>query len=185
MAKVPVNKHQPIYQVPSNPTAVRTKKYGLPTKKYTRLAFKHLWESQWKWIFVPIALIIGNIVLNVTKAYPNIWIYVVIVIGVILYGVFWVIQFVGITQLEQYKPMFEKYQYEIDPRQILMKINQKEGGVMKWEQIQSAYQDAEGFVLVISRGQFIYLPYTIFNSEHDQKVVARILKQKNLLKAEN
>ena len=145
---------------------------------------KHLFQSQLKWALIPLALLIGNIVLNVTKTYPNIWIYVVIVIGVLLYILFWVIQFVGITQLEQYKPMFEKYQYEIDPRQIFMKINQKEGGVMKWEQIQSAYKDKEGFVLVISRGQFLYLPFSIFNSEHDLKVIGRILKQKNLLKEE-
>lgn len=182
MAKVPVNKHQPIYQVPSNPTAVRTKKYALPTKKYTRLALSHLVKDQLKWVWIPVALIIGNVILNVTNTYPNIWIYIMIVIGVLLYALFWVIQFVGVTQLEQYKPMFEKYQYEIDPRQIILKINQKEGGVMKWEQIQSAYQDKEGFVLVISRGQFLYFPYSIFNSEHDQKIVARILKQKNLLK---
>jgi len=182
MAKVPVNKHQPIYQVPSNPTAVRTKKYALPTKKYTRLALSHLVKDQLKWVWIPVALIIGNVILNVTDTYPNIWIYIMIVIGVLLYALFWVIQFVGVTQLEQYKPMFEKYQYEIDPRQIILKINQKEGGVMKWEQIQSAYQDKEGFVLVISRGQFLYFPYSIFNSEHDQKIVARILKQKNLLK---
>ncbi|GAA4435122.1 hypothetical protein GCM10023091_11050 [Ravibacter arvi] len=185
MAKVPVNKHQPIYQVPSNPTAVRTKKYALPTKKYTRLALKHLFQAQMKWALIPLALIIGNVALNLTKAYPNVWIYVVIVIGVLLYILFWVIQFMGITQLEQYKPMFEKYQYEIDPRQIFMKINQKEGGVMKWEQIQSAYKDPEGFVLVISRGQFLYLPFHIFNSEHDLKIMGRILKQKNLIKDEN
>src|SRR5690606_12714485 len=130
MAKVPVNKHQPIYQVPSNPTAVRTKKYALPTKKYTRLALSHLVKDQLKWVWIPVALIIGNVILNVTNTYPNIWIYIMIVIGVLLYALFWVIQFVGVTQLEQYKPMFEKYQYEIDPRQIILKINQKEGGVM-------------------------------------------------------
>ncbi len=184
MAKVQVNKHQPVYQMPSNPTAVRTKKYGLTTKKYVRLALKHLVQSQWKWGFIPLALLIGNIVLNVTGAYPNLWIYVVLLIGVLLYVLFWVIQFIGITQLEQYKPMFERYLYEIDPKQILMKINQKEGGVMKWEQIQSAYKEKEAFVLVISKGQFIYLPFSIFNSDHDQKVLERILKQKNLLPAE-
>lgn len=182
MAKVPVNKHQPIYQIPTNPTAVRTKKYALPTKKYTRLALKHLVKEQLKWALIPVALIIGNIILNVTGTYPNIWIYVMIVIGVLLYVLFWVIQFVGITQLEQYKPMFERYQYEIDPRQIIMKINPKEGGVMKWEQIKSVYKEKDGFVMVISRGQFLYLPYNIFNSDHDLKIVTRILKQKNYIK---
>ncbi|WP_247236243.1 YcxB family protein [Telluribacter sp. SYSU D00476] len=182
MAKVPVNKHQPMYQMPSNPAAVKTKKYALDNKKYISLAMRHFIKTQWKWVFVPLALILVNAILGITGVYPNIWIYVTIFVGVILYLLFWVIQFTGITQLEQYKPLFEKYQYEIDNRQILMKINQKEGGVMKWEQIQEVYKDKEAFVMVISRGQFIYLPYSIFNSEHDLKVMERILKQKNFLK---
>ncbi|GAB2791847.1 hypothetical protein GCM10027275_40870 [Rhabdobacter roseus] len=183
MAKVSVNKHQPVYQMPSNPAAVRTKKYALGTKKYISLAMRHFLKSQLKWGLIPLALILINAIVSLTGLYPNIWIYVTILVGVVLYLLFWVIQFTGITQLEQYKPMFEKFMYEIDNRQILMKMNQKEGGVMKWEQIKEAYKDKEAYVLVISRGQFIYLPYNIFNSEHDMKVFDRILKQKELIKA--
>lgn len=181
MAKTPVNKHQPVYQMPSSPGAVKTKKYALDNKKYIALAMRHFFKDQWKWSFIPIALIIINVILNVTRTYPNIWIYVTVVIGVILYLLFWIIQFAGVTQLEQYKPMFQKYEYEIDPRQIIMKISAKEGGVMKWEQIQSGYKDKEAYVLVISKGQFLYLPFDIFKTEHDLKVIDRILKQKNLI----
>lgn len=182
MAKVSINKHQPVYQMPSNPGAVKTKKYALPTKKYIRLSMLHFFKSQWKWSFIPLALILVNAILGITGVYPNVWIYITVLVGALLYVLFWLIQFTGISQLEQYKPMFEKYQYEIDPRQILMKINQKEGGVMKWEQIQSAYRDKDAYVLVISKGQFIYLPHAIFSSDHDLKVLERLLKQKNLLK---
>ncbi len=182
MAKISVNKHQPVYQMPSNPGAVKTRKYALGTKKYIRLSMLHFVRSQWKWGMIPLALILVNAVLGITGVYPNIWIYVTVIIGSLLYVLFWLIQFTGITQLEQYKPMFEKYQYEIDPRQILMKINQKEGGVMKWEQIKEVYRDKDAFVFVISRGQFIYLPYSIFTSDHDMKVLERMVRQKNLLK---
>lgn len=181
MAKAPVNKHQPVYQTPSNPAAVRTKRYALETKKYIKLSMLNFVKTQWKWALIPLALLLVNAIISLTGVYPNIWIYIVILVGVLLYVAFWAIQFTGITQLEQYKPMFEKYQYEFDSRQILMKINQKEGGVMKWEQIQEVYRDKDAYVMVISRGQFIYLPYNIFNTEHDVKVFERILKQKNLL----
>lgn len=182
MAKVSVNKHQPVYQMPTNPAAVRTKRYALPTKKYITLAMKNFFKAQIKWILLPVALILVNAVVSITGVYPNIWIYVVIVVAVILYILFWVIQFTGITQLAQYKPMFEKFSYEIDPRQILMKMNAKEGSIMKWEQIQDVYKDEEAYVLVISRGQFVHLPFSIFTSEHDIKVFERILKQKDFLK---
>lgn len=183
MAKVSVNKHQPVYQMPTNPAAVRTKRYALPTRTYITLAMKYFFKSQMKWGLIPLALILINAIVSLTGLYPNIWIYVTIIVGVILYLLFWLIQFVGITQLAQYKPMFEKFQYEIDPRQILMKLNQKEGSVMKWEQIPEAYKDKDAYVLIISNGQFVHLPFSIFTSEHDIKVFERILKQKDLLKS--
>lgn len=182
MAKVSVNKHQPVYQMPSNPAAVRTKKYALPTKKYIFLAMKYFFKSQLKWVLVPIALIFVNAILNLTDVYPNLWIYITVIVSSLLYVLFWLIQFAGITQLAQYKTMFEKFQYEIDGRQILMKLNQKEGNVLKWDQILDAYKDKTGYVLVISKGQFIYLPFTIFNSEHEHKMFERIMKQKDFLK---
>ncbi len=182
MAKVSVNKHQPVYQMPTNPAAVRTKRYALPTKKYIMLAMKNFFKAQIKWILLPVALLLINAVVNITGVYSNIWIYVVIVVAVILYILFWVIQFTGITQLAQYKPMFEKFSYEIDQRQILMKMNAKEGSIMKWEQIQDVYKDEEAYVMVISRGQFVHLPFSIFTSEHDIKVFERILRQKEFLK---
>ena len=183
MAKVSVNKHQPVYQMPTNPAAVRTKKYALPTKKYIMLAMRYFLKSQIKWVILPVALILINAIVSLTGLYPNIWIYVTIFIGVILYVLFWVVQFVGITQLAQYKPMFERFSYEIDNRQILMKLNQKEGNVMKWDQILDGYKDKDAYVLIISKGQFLNLPFSIFNSEHDIKVFERILKQKELLKS--
>ncbi|TDB58216.1 YcxB family protein [Arundinibacter roseus] len=184
MAKTPTNKHQPMYQTPPNPAAIRTKRYALDTKKYISLAMRHFIKSQLKWVLLPVALILVNAIISLTGVYPNIWIYIVILIGVVGYLLFWVIQFTGITQLEQYKPMFQKYIYEIDSRQILMKLNQKEGGVMKWDMIKEVYKDKNAYVMVLSRGQFIYLPYTVFNSEHDQKLFDRILKQKEFIKDE-
>ncbi|WP_254411083.1 YcxB family protein [Dyadobacter diqingensis] len=182
MAKVSVNKHQPVYQMPTNPAAVRTKRYALPTKKYISIAMRHFFKSQIKWAAIPLLLIIINAAISLTGVYPNIWIYVVILVGVILYLLFWVIQFTGITQLEQYKPMFEKFSYEIDSRQILMKMNAKEGSIMKWEQIQDVYKEEDSYILIISRGQFVHLPFSIFTSDHDVKVFERILKQKEFLK---
>lgn len=181
MAKMPSQKYQSTPQVSANPAAIRTKRYALDTKKYIWLAMKQFFKAQMIWVLVPIGLILINAVISLTGVYPNIWIYVVIVVAAILYILFWLIQFTGITQLAQYKPMFDKYIYEIDQRQILMKINAKEGGVMKWDMIKSGYKDKEAYVLVMSRGQFIYLPYTIFNSDHDMKLFDRILKQKNLI----
>lgn len=182
MAKVSVNKHQPVYQMPTNPAAVRTKKYALPTKKYIFLAMRYFFKTQLKWGLIPLALILINAILNLTGVYSNLWIYITVFVGVVLYVLFWLIQFAGITQLAQYKPMFERFQYEIDNRQILMKLNQKEGSVMKWEQILDGYKDKDAYVLVISKGQFVHLPFNIFTSEHDIKVFERILKQKDLLK---
>jgi hypothetical protein len=170
--------------VTSNPAAIKTKKYALDSKTYVNLGLRHLWKEQWFWAFVPLALIILNVVLNLTRWYPNYWIYILTVVGAILYVAFWVIQFTGVTQLEQYKPLFQRFAYEIDSRQILMKTNANEAGMMKWETIKSGYKTKDAYVLVVSKGQFLYFPFSIFNSDHDLKLMERILKQKELLKDE-
>lgn len=149
---------------------------------YVTLAMKHLLRTQWKWAVIPVAIILLNVVLNVTRAYHNIWIYFVAPLAVLLYLLFWFIQFTGVTQMEQSKPMFQKFTYEIDSRQIVMKLNTKEGMQLKWENIKEAHKEKEHFLLFFSRVQFLHLPFSIFNSENDIRFMESILKRKNLLK---
>jgi YcxB-like protein len=181
MAKVQTNKHQPMYQMPSSPMAVKTKRFALDKKNYVSIALRQVWNEQKMWVLVPLGLIMLNAVLNITRWYPNYWIYIVTILGAALYVGFWWVQFQGVTQLEQYKQLFEKYMYEIDSRQIVVKMNAKEGGIMPWEQIKTATKEKDSYLLVMSRGQFLQFPFDVFNSEHDIKLFERILKQKNLL----
>lgn len=182
---------------------VKTKKYALDQKTYINIALRQWIRDNWKWAFVPLGLIILNVVLNLTKVYPNYWIYIVIVLLTILYVLFWAIQITGIAQMEQSKALFQKYIYEIDSRQILMRINVKEGGILKWDQISDLIKDKEAYILFLnnaealknvqaswfaktvtkglSKAQFIYLPYSIFNSEHDLKFMDAMLRRKGLL----
>ena len=98
-----------------------------------------------------------------------------------LYWLFWVIQFAGVTQMEQNKVMFEKLSYEIDSRQVLMKINSKQGMPIKWEMIKDAQIKEDAYILVLSKAQFIHLPFRIFNSQNEIKFVETILKRKGFL----
>ena len=182
---------------------VKTKKFALDQKTYINIALRQWVKENWKWAFVPLGLIILNVILNVTGAYPNIWIYIVIVLLTILYVLFWAVQITGIAQMEQSKPLFQKYIYEIDSRQILMRINAKEGGILKWSQIDSVIKDKDAYILFLnnedamknvkaswiartvtkglSKAQFLYLPFTIFNSENDLRFTDALLKRKGLL----
>lgn len=160
---------------------VKTRKYQLEPKTYIQLAMKHLLRTQWYWAAVPVGIIILNIILSLT-VYPNIWIYFIALAVVIGYLLFWAIQFTGVTQLEQNKVIFQKMLYEIDGRQILMKLNSKEGIQMKWEMIKEAFKEKDHFLLILSRAQFIHLPFSIFNSENDIKFTESLLRRKNLIK---
>jgi len=168
-------------QAPSNPLAIKTKKYGLEKNKYIAMCMRQLFANQWKWAFLPLALVGLNVFLNLTGTYKNYWIYIFLAIGVVGYILFWLIQFTGITQLAQYKQLFDKYRYEIDSRQIFMKISDKEGGVIKWDMILSAYKDKEAYVLEMGKYQFIYLPFTIFNNDNDRKLMDKIMRDKGLV----
>ena len=168
-------------QAPSNPLAIKTKKYGLEKNKYIAMCMRQLFANQWKWAFLPLALVGLNVFLNLSGTYKNYWIYIFLAIGVIGYILFWLIQFTGITQLAQYKQLFDKYRYEIDSRQIFMKISDKEGGVIKWDMILSAYKDKEAYVLEMGKYQFIYLPIAIFNNDNDRKLMDKIMRDKGLI----
>ena len=168
-------------QAPSNPLAIKTKKYGLEKNKYIAMCMRQLFANQWKWAFLPLALVGLNVFLNLSGTYKNYWIYIFLAIGVIGYILFWLIQFTGITQLAQYKQLFDKYRYEIDSRQIFMKISDKEGGMIKWDMILSAYKDKEAYVLEMGKYQFIYLPLTIFNNDNDRKLMDKIMRDKGLI----
>jgi hypothetical protein len=168
-------------QAPSNPLAIKTKKYGLEKNKYIAMCMRQLFANQWKWAFLPLALVGLNVFLNLSGTYKNYWIYIFLAIGVIGYILFWLIQFTGITQLAQYKQLFDKYRYEIDSRQIFMKISDKEGGMIKWDMILSAYKDKEAYVLDMRKYQFIYLPLAIFNNDNDRKLMDKIMRDKGLI----
>lgn len=159
---------------------IKTKKYQLENGTYIKLAMKNLLRTQWYWIAVPIGIIILNIIINIFW-YENIWIYFLAPLAIILYLLFWAVQFTGVTQLEQNKVLFQKMLYEIDGRQILIKLNAKEGMQMKWDMIKKAYKEKDHFLLVLSKAQFIHLPYSIFNSDNDLKFMESLLRRKNLL----
>ncbi len=74
--------------------------------------------------------------------------------------------------------------YEIDGRQILMKISEKQGMPVNWEMIKTAKKTNDAYLLSLSKAQFIHLPFRIFNNPNDLKMMDAYLKRKNLL-AEN
>lgn len=155
---------------------VRTKKYQLPTKTYIGIAFKAILKKQW-WV--------GLIYLAICAMYfvlPSWWWIIGATIALVLYILFWLIQFVGVTQLEQGKFMFQKMSYELSSQQILLKLNAKQGMPMKWEQIQKAEHREKDFILWVSKAQLMHFPHKIFNTENEIKFFDTVLKRKGLIK---
>jgi hypothetical protein len=154
---------------------VKTKKYQLETGTYIKAGLANILREQW-WVIL-IAITIGCGYFWIASWW---WISMAI-LAYALYWLFWVIQFAGVTQMEQNKVIFEKMSYEIDSRQILMKLNAKQGMPIKWDMIKKAEVKKDAFILTMSKAQFIHLPFKIFNSENDKKFVESILKRKNYL----
>lgn len=155
---------------------VKTKKYQLPKKTYIKLGLLNLFREQWWLLFVPIGILALNFIEH------SWWFYFLAILVPGLYILFWVIQFTGVTQLEQGKMLFEKLSYEIDSRQVMIKLNPKQGSPVTWNMIPRAHKGKDYFLLILSKGQFIHLPFKIFNSENDLKFVESILKRKQYFK---
>ncbi|GGZ20124.1 hypothetical protein GCM10007049_10840 [Echinicola pacifica] len=154
---------------------VKTKKYKLETKTYVKLGLTNVLKQQWWVILIALAIACGYFWI------PSWWWISMAVLAYVLYLLFWVIQFAGVSQMEQNKVMFDKMSYEIDSRQILMKLNAKQGMPINWPMIKKVEVHKDAFLLIMSKAQFIYLPYKIFNTENEKKFVETILKRKGLI----
>lgn len=154
---------------------VKTKKYQLETGTYIKAGLVNVLREQWWVVLIAIAIACGYFWI------ASWWWISMAILAYALYWLFWVIQFAGVTQMEQNKVIFEKMSYEIDSRQILMKLNAKQGMPIKWDMIKKAEVKKDAFILTMSKAQFIHLPFRIFNSENDRKFVESILKRKNYL----
>lgn len=155
---------------------IKTKKYQLDKKKYVSLAMRGAIRTSWWFLLIPIAILGASYWLPGTGWF--------ITLGIILFGgyfLFWWIQFTGLTQMEQGEMLFKKYNYEINSQQILMKISTKQGMPIRWDQIKNAKITDEGFMLFLSKAQFFFFPYKIFNSDNEIKFLKSILERKKLL----
>jgi YcxB-like protein len=154
---------------------VKTKNYRLEKNEYIRLAFRNVLRQQW-WVgLIVIAICLPFIWIH------SIWWFIAAAVGAGGYLLFWWLQFYGVTQLDQGKMLFERYSYEINSQQIIMKLNPREGMPIKWDQIQRAQIRKDSFLLIINKAQLIHLPFKIFNTENEKKFVQSILKTKGLL----
>lgn len=133
-------------------------------------------KQQW-WVFLIYLVICAGYFIV-----PSWWWVIGATIALVLYLLFWLIQFAGVTQLEQGKMLFEKLSYEINSQQILIKLNPKQGMPVKWDQIKRAKKGKDAFTLFMSKAQLIHLPFRVFNSDNEIKFIETVLKRKGYLK---
>lgn len=155
---------------------IKTKKYQLTHSKYIKLALGMLLRKEWWYGFGPLALIGIGIIADYFWTFTIIAL--VIAIGYIL---FWLIQFAGLTQHEMGKVMFYNVSYDIDSKQIIMKFDAQRGMPMQWATIKKSIKTKDAFILSFSKAQFFYLPFDIFRTQNDLKLMETIMSRKNLI----
>ncbi len=154
---------------------IKTRKYKLSTNTYIKKALVAVLIKQW-WVgLIALAIMCGAFII-----WSHWWI-TGAVIAYILYVIFWLIQFAGVTQMEESKILFDRLSYEITSQQILIKINTKQGMPIKWDQVKRAHIGKDYFIFFLSKVQIIYLPFKIFNSEAERKFLTTILKRKGYI----
>lgn len=155
---------------------VKTRKYKLETGTYVKLGMKNVLKQQW-WVFL-IAIAIACMAFFIW----SIWWIIGAAIALVLYFLFWLIQFYGIPQLEQNKILFDRLNYEISSKEIMIKVNPRQGMPLKWDNIKRASKGKDYFLLVVSKAQLIYLPFKIFNTENERRFMETVLKRKGYIK---
>ena len=174
----PVYLHPEIFPLSQTRMIVKTRKYKLENSTYIKLALVNILREQW-WVFLIALAIMGGAFFVFSW-----WWIIGPLIALALYVLFWVIQFAGVTQLEQNKVLFERLSYEINSQQILIKVSAKQGMPLKWNTIKRARVGKDYFLLIVSKAQLIHLPFRIFNTDNERKFVESILKRKGYVKEE-
>jgi hypothetical protein len=157
---------------------IKTKKYKLEPSTYASLGLQSILKEFWWVWFIPATMIIIGLIWPASFW----WMFGTAIVISLLYIIFWYAQFAGAAQMDQAKPLFERMSYEIDSRQVLVKLNAKQGMPIGWDKVQKASLGKKAATLTISRGQFVYLPYEIFRSDNDINHLKTILKRKGLIK---
>jgi YcxB-like protein len=157
----------------------KTKKYQLEPKTFVKVGLTNVIRTYWYAFLVPVLIILPGIYFTGALG----WLIFSAILITILYLLFWAIQFYGATQVPQGKPMFEKLFYELDNKNIFMKKNDREGMQIPWEQVQKVEKTKEAYIFYLGKFQFLYLPYSIFNSELELKFSENIMRRKKLLPA--
>jgi hypothetical protein len=155
---------------------VKTKKYKIPTNTFIKLGLKGILKEQW-WVWL-----IFIALCSMTFVIPSNWWWIGALIALVIYWLFWLIQFAGVTQLDQAKMLFEKLSYQISSKEIIIWVNTKQGMPVTWDKVKKASIEKDAFLLSLSKVQLIYLPFKIFNTENDKRFVESILKRKGLVK---
>lgn len=155
---------------------IKTRKHKLETGTYIKLGLVNVLKQQW-WVFlIALALCFGYFFA------PSAWWFIGVGIALLLYFLFWLIQFAGVTQMEQTKILFEKLSYEISSQQIMIKLSERQGMPIKWDQIKRAWKGKNYYALAVNKAQIIHLPFRIFKTENERKFLESILKRKGLIK---
>nr|WP_230687700.1 hypothetical protein [Hymenobacter ruricola] len=182
--------------------AIRTKKSQLTTDTYTKMVMGEVWKKDWPYALIPFVL--GLLPALFVHSW---WWLALSVVLTILFVLFRSAQVTGVTQMEQSKPLFERMAFEMDNKQLLLRVGpDKEGKAMQlnWDMIDRARRDADAYLLYLKPGTppaglaawrlwlartfdvpvFLHLPFKIFNADNDRKLFEALLRRKNLLPAE-
>jgi hypothetical protein len=110
-------------------------------------------------------------------------------------------QITGVTQMEQSKPLFERMNYEMDQRQLIMRQTEQRAMALPWDQIARVRREPDAYLLYLKPGVppadmapwrqwlartfdvpvFLHLPLRLFNNDNDRKLFDALLRRKNLL----
>jgi hypothetical protein len=186
----------------ASPLAIRTKKTQLTTDAYTKMVMGEVWKKDWPYALIPFVLgLLPALFL------PSWWWIALAVVLTVLFVLFRSAQVTGITQMEQSKPLFERMAFEMDNKQLLLRVGpEKEGKAMQltWDLIDRARRDPDAYLLYLKPGTppaglaawrlwlartfdvpvFLHLPFKIFNADNDRKLFEALLRRKNLLPTE-
>ena len=154
---------------------IKTKKTRLSPSKYIKIALLNVLRQQW-WLMLPVAALTGVLIyLGYAK-----WSFIPGLL-LLLYALFWLFQFYSLTKMEENQLLFGRLFYELNNDRLIIFLDSKRGMPIDWKQIKSVRLGKKSFMFMLSRIQFIYLPFSAFQNAQQIKLAKILLQNKKLL----
>lgn len=155
-----------------------TKSCVLPRKFYIKLC---LMKDLQRWWWIGLTIICTTAILSLV--FHILWPMVVLLIGLVLFGLFEYGVFYSSSYVAENLFMFDRCTFEFTDNMVSLGFKTQQGKCITWNMVKECKKDDKKqiYILYVQRGQLMVIPFQIFKNKMDVELFELLLRKKKLV----